>query len=153
MAFPDSQRFILCSREFVSAFRYSAEGKVSTSPSDSGPQLIPSIAHMPGSDQDGHFVQLYTDDGFLLDVLSRFIGGAIAVGDGAVVIATQAHQDGLAQRLKARGVDTAKAISQGRYVLLDANETLPSLMVNGSVDETRFINTISYSLTHARNAA
>ncbi|MFZ1138394.1 MAG: PAS domain S-box protein [Candidatus Sulfotelmatobacter sp.] len=114
---------------------------------------MPSIAPTPGSHQDGHFVQLYTDDGFLLDVLSRFIGGAIAVGDGAVVIATQAHQDGLAQRLTARGVDTAKAISQGRYVLLDANETLPRLMVNGSVDETRFINTISDVLTRVRNAA
>jgi len=126
---------------------------VSTSPSNSGLQLMPSIAPTPGSHQDGHFVQLYTDDGFLLDVLSRFIGGAIAVGDGAVVIATQAHQDGLAQRLTARGVDTAKAISQGRYVLLDANETLPRLMVNGSVDETRFINTISDVLTRVRNAA
>jgi PAS domain S-box-containing protein len=126
---------------------------VSTSPSNSELQLMPSIAHTPGSDQDGHFVQLYTDDGFLLDVLSRFIGGAIAVGDGAVVIATRAHQDGLAQRLKARGVDTAKAISQGRYVLLDANETLPRLMVDGSVDETRFMSTISDVLTQVRNAA
>ncbi len=126
---------------------------MSASPGNSGLPLIPSIAHTPGSGQDGHFVQLYTDDGFLLDVLSRFIGGAIAVGDGAVVIATQAHQDGLAQRLKARGVDTAKAISQGRYVLLDANETLPRFMVNGSVDETRFINTIGDVLTQVRNAA
>jgi len=27
---------------------------------------------------------LYTDDGFPIDVLSRFIGGALAVGDAAV---------------------------------------------------------------------
>jgi PAS domain S-box-containing protein len=126
---------------------------VSSSPSNSDLQLIPSIAHTPGSDHDGHVVQLYTDDGFLLDVLSRFIGGALAVGDGAVVIATQAHQDGLAQRLKARGVDTARAISQGRYVLLDAHETLPGIMVNGAVDETRFMNTIGDVLTRVRNAA
>jgi len=126
---------------------------VSTSLSNPDLPLIPSIAHTPGSDHDGHFVQLYTDDGFLLDVLSRFIGGAIAVGDGSVVIATKAHQDGLAQRLQARGVDTAKAISQGRYVLLDANETLPRFMVNGSVDETRFINIISDVLTRVHNAA
>jgi len=126
---------------------------VSTSPNNSDLQVMPSVAPTPGSDHDGHFVQLYTDDGFLLDVLSRFIGGAIAVGDGAVVIATRAHQDGLAQRLKARGLDTAKAISQGRYVLLDANETLLRLMANGSIDETRFINTISDVLTRVRNAA
>jgi PAS domain S-box-containing protein len=121
---------------------------MSTSPSNSSLQLVPSLA-----DQDGHFVQLYTDDGFLLDVLSRFIGGAIAVGDGAVVIATKAHQEGLAQRLNARGVDTARAISQGRYVLLDAHEILPGFMVNGSVDEARFTNTIGEVLTRVRNAA
>jgi PAS domain S-box-containing protein len=126
---------------------------VNTSPSSSSVQLVASLAPKPGSDQDGHIVQLYTDEGFLLDVLSRFIGGAIAVGDGAVVIATKAHQNGLAQRLKARGVDTAKAISQGRYVLLDANETLSRLMVNDSVDETRFTNTMSDVLTRVRDAA
>src|SRR5437899_6149690 len=30
--------------------------------------------------RDAHLVQLYSDDGLLLDVLCRFIGGAIAVG-------------------------------------------------------------------------
>jgi PAS domain S-box-containing protein len=131
------------------------EVKVSISPGNSGVRLIPSLAHAPGpgSDHDGHVVQLYTDDGFLLDVLSRFIGGALAVGDGAVVIATKAHHDGLAQRLKARGVDTARAISQGRYVLLDAHETLPRFLINGSVDETRFTDIIGDVLTRVRNAA
>jgi PAS domain S-box-containing protein len=75
------------------------------------------------------------------------------VGDGAVVIATKAHHEGLAQRLKARGVDTAKAISRGRYVLLDASEILPGFMVNDSVDETRFTNAIGDVLTRVRNAA
>ena len=68
------------------------------------------------SGQETHVVQLYSDDNLLLDALCRFIGGAIAVGDAGVVIATKAHHDGLAVRLKARGLDTAKAISQGRYV-------------------------------------
>jgi hypothetical protein len=48
--------------------------------SNPGVQLVPSLAHAPRHDHDGHVVQLYTDDGFLIDVLSRFIGGALAVG-------------------------------------------------------------------------
>ena len=116
-------------------------------------QLIASLAPMPGLDHERHVVQLYMDDGFLLEVLSRFIGGAIAVGDGSIVIATQAHHDGLAQRLKARGVDTSKAIGQGRYVLLDANETLPRLMANELVDEARFNDLIRDVLTRVRKAA
>src|SRR6266446_10189906 len=104
--------------------------------SNPGLQLVPSLTHARSHDHDGHVVQLYTDDGFLIDVLSRFIGGALAVGDAAVVIATCSHRTELERRLSANGVDTGKAAIQGRYIVLDANETLPKIMVDGAVDET-----------------
>jgi MEDS: MEthanogen/methylotroph, DcmR Sensory domain len=92
-------------------------------------------------------------DRLLTANLSRFIGGAIAVGDAAVVVATSAHREGLAQRLKARGLDAAKAISKGRYVLLDAHATLSLIMVDGLVNEARFIDVIGGALTAAGKAA
>ncbi|PYX91134.1 MAG: hypothetical protein DMG71_20930 [Acidobacteria bacterium] len=75
-------------------------------------------------DHRGHVVQFYAEDGFLLEGLSRFIGTALGAGDAAVVVATKAHRDGLAERLRARGFNTASAIRRGRLVLLDAVETL-----------------------------
>src|SRR3981081_322152 len=114
--------------------------------------LIPSVAHAHSHAQEGHVVQLYTDDIFLIEVLSGFIGGAIAMGDAAVVVATKAHHEGLARRLSNQGLDTAKAIRQGRYIVLDAGETLPKFMVNGSVDEARFIELIGGVLASVRNA-
>ena len=115
-------------------------------------QQIPSLANTPSHDHNGHVVQLYTDDSFLVDVLSRFIGGALAVGDPAVVIATKSHRVELEKRLSAHGLDTATAAIQGRYVILDATETLPKIMVNGSVDEERFNGIIGGVLTRARSA-
>src|SRR5712692_50999 len=132
---------------------FAGELKVSTAVPASSVPLSASVTQTPGHDQDGHVVQLYTDDGFLLDVLSRFIGGAIAVGDAAVIIATKAHHEGLAQRLNARGMDTGKAIRQGRYVLLDARETVSKIMIDGLVDEARFADAIGGVLTRVRNAA
>ena len=73
---------------------------------------------------DGHVVQFYADDEAFLDSLSSFIGGALEAGQPAVVLATQAHRDGLAQRLATRGLNTASVIQQGRYVPLDAAEIL-----------------------------
>ena len=120
--------------------------------SNPGLQLVPSLTHAPRHDHDGHVVQLYTDDGFLIDVLSRFIGGALAVGDAAVVLATASHRGELERRLSARGLDIAKASLQGRYVAVDAKETLTRLMVDGSVDETRFNDIIGGVLKRARTA-
>jgi PAS domain S-box-containing protein len=104
------------------------------------------------SGQEAHVVQLYSDDNVLLDVLCRFIGGAIAVGDAGLVIATKPHHEGLVARLKARGLDTARAISQGRYISVDAEELLPRIMVDGQADEACFTEIVGDLLTRARNA-
>jgi len=100
-----------------------------------------------------HGVQFYTDDRVLLDVLRRFIGGALAAGDGAVVIATQAHHDALAQELRNEGFDAEKAVRQGRYIREEAGEVLSRIMVNGLVDKTRFTEVVGDLLTRAANAA
>jgi PAS domain S-box-containing protein len=120
--------------------------------SNLSPQLLPSLERTPSHDRTGHVVQLYTDDEFLIDVLSRFIGGALAVGEAAVVVATAAHRRELERRLSARGLDTAKAAMQGRYLTLDASETMTRCVVNDAVDETRFYEIIGRSLEQARAA-
>src|ERR1700674_2716737 len=89
--------------------------EMSTSTSPSAPQLYEHY-------QNGHVVQFYTDDGALLDSLSSFIGGALGAGQAAVVLATQAHRDGLAQRLETPGLKIAYVLQQGRYISLDAAE-------------------------------
>src|ERR1700757_2709294 len=109
---------------------------VNSSPSDT-----PHLRHEGGhvlSGQEAHVVQLYSDDNSLLDVLCRFMGGTIAVGDAGVLIATRAHQVGLDARLKAQGLDTAQVVSQGRYLSVDAAELLSRIMADGRVDETLF---------------
>jgi signal transduction histidine kinase/ActR/RegA family two-component response regulator len=85
-----------------------------------------------------HFVQFYETDGFLLNSLSGFIGNAINSGDSAVVVATQPHRIGLDELLRAKGVDVATAKSRGRYISLDAAETLSKFMVDGAPQPGRF---------------
>jgi PAS domain S-box-containing protein len=103
-------------------------------------------------DPSGHVVQFYADDTFLLDALSRFIGTALGGGDAAIVIATKEHRDGLAQRLKERGLDLNKAHAHGRYVTLDAAETLTRFMVNGEPDEIRFTELVGGLLAAAKTS-
>ena len=85
-----------------------------------------------------HFVQFYEADGFLLNSLSGFIGNAISSGEGAIVVATKAHRQGLDELLQANGLDVVSHKASGRYVSLDASETLSKFMVNGAPDGERF---------------
>ncbi len=85
-----------------------------------------------------HFVQFYEADGFLLNSLGGFIGQAITSGDAAIVVATQEHRDGLDELLQANGLDVTGAKTRGRYVSLDAAETLSRFMLDGSPEPARF---------------
>src|SRR5438445_3393560 len=114
--------------------------------------LDPPVPEVPVPDHGGHVVQFYHDDNFLLEAVSRFVGPALACGDAAVVIATQAHRKGLEQLLKSHGLDMSKAARQGRYVTLDATEALSQIMVNGLPDAERFAKVIGSALARASAA-
>lgn len=113
---------------------------------------VPPISTIPGHDHSGHTVQFYAEDSFLLDGLSRFIGTALGAGDSAIVVATKAHREGLDFRLQARGLNTSKAILQGRYIVVDAAETLEKLVVEGFPDALRFREIIGSLVSRAKTA-
>jgi PAS domain S-box-containing protein len=105
------------------------------------------------SDLSGHVVQFYSADSFLLDSVSRFVGTALGAGDAAIVIATKAHRTQLGQRLKARGLDPSTATRIGRYVALDAAETLAKFMRDGHPDAGAFAPLIGNLVEQAHAAA
>jgi PAS domain S-box-containing protein len=86
----------------------------------------------------GHSVQFYEEDSYLLEGLSQFIGAAILAGDAAFIITTKPHRDGLFASLRSRGLDLELALSEGRFLSLDAAETLTRFMVDGTPDPALF---------------
>jgi PAS domain S-box-containing protein len=118
------------------------------------PDLLSSApsAHWDDIDSSPHSVQFYADDARLLDDLTRFIGAALGAGDAAIVLATKAHRDGLAQRIKSHGLDLNMAIRQGRYISLDAAETLSKFMVDGCPDAARFAEVVGGIIDKAKSS-
>jgi PAS domain S-box-containing protein len=100
-----------------------------------------------------HAVQFYHDEKFLLDAVGRFIGPALGAGEACVIISTVAHRSQLAERLAARGFDLAALCRQGRYVTLDATETLSRFMIDGWPDEKRFADVVGGAVAQAAAAA
>ena len=78
-----------------------------------------------------HVVQFYESDGFLLNGLCDLIALSLHEGDAGIVVATPEHRRVLAARLLADQVDTTRAQLEGRFVSLDAAETLGLFMRDG----------------------
>lgn len=99
-----------------------------------------------------HVVRFYADDLSYFDALHRSVEDLLKAGDAAVIIATEAHRDGLASRLKAASQDLACAIEDGRCDLLDAGETLSRFMLDGMPDPVAFANVIGVHIEQASKA-
>jgi len=100
-----------------------------------------------------HSVQFYEDDAFLLDGLGRFIGAALGAGEAAIVIATPAHRQALRQQLGDLDLDVARLEEHGRYVALDAAETVSQFMVDDWPDRSRFFDVVGGALDRLRAAS
>jgi PAS domain S-box-containing protein len=97
-----------------------------------------------------HVAYFYQESDSLLAALCDFVGGALGVGSAALIIATKMHREGLQRRLIARGLDIHKAVTQGRYVELDASELLSKFMVEGMPDEGRFEEVVGGTIVKIR---
>jgi DNA-binding NarL/FixJ family response regulator len=100
-----------------------------------------------------HEVLFHSDDTWLLDNVTQFVGTALNAGNSAVILATEAHRDGFLPRLQAHGINISAAIKQGRYFALDASENLSRFMVNDAPDTVRFFEALGSLIATAARAA
>jgi PAS domain S-box-containing protein len=108
---------------------------------------------LDSSSSHGHAVQFYKDDSFLLEQLVQFLGPPLSAGNSVLLIATEAHRDSLLAHLRSCGTDFAPALAGGRFLLLDADETLAEFMVNGQPDPARFEHALSDRMARLVSAA
>ena len=102
--------------------------------------------------QSTHSVQFYFSDSILVDELARFVGTALVCGDAAIVIATGPHREALARELKARDLKTTRALAEGRFICLDAAQTLARIMRDQMPDPGLFSEFVGCLITRARAA-
>lgn len=92
--------------------------------------------------ETGHAVQFYEDDEVLASAVADFIAGGLASGERVAAVATAEHADANRSALEARGIDVEHFVRLGRLILLDAHDTLGTIMVGPLPDPGRFASTI-----------
>ncbi len=90
-----------------------------------------------------HVVVFYQSDDELAELVADYLLGAMTGNGVAIVLAAPGHRHAFRQRLANAGVDIGRARVHGRYVELDAAETMARFMVNGWADPASFWRTIT----------
>jgi len=78
-----------------------------------------------------HAVQFYGCDESLFSTVAGFVGEGLVAGQPAVLMATQAHREGIIAALEKRYISVDRARRLGDLVVLDANEMLDLFLVAG----------------------
>jgi hypothetical protein len=97
-----------------------------------------------------HIVQLYQDQQFLNRAVCRFAAGAIANGEGVILVPTAAHWEAFRPRLEAEGVNVQEAQDSGQLTVVDADELLPRFMRDAMPDAPVFLGLAGDVLAKAR---
>ena len=85
-----------------------------------------------------HEVLFTSDETSLLDRYAVFASAALATGSAAIVVTRRAYGDALYRRFKAHNLDIDRAIEDGRYLWLDVEDALSTILLDGWPDEQRF---------------
>lgn len=110
-------------------------------------------AFPPPVDYPSHVVHFYDQDHSLVEELTRLINDSLKNGDSAIVVATKAHHDAIARQFRMKGVDMGPTLAEGRYVSLDAAETLSQILIDGMPDLQRFTHMLGGVITKTAVAA
>jgi hypothetical protein len=85
-----------------------------------------------------HFVQVYRDPRFLVEVVTEYVGTGLRAGEAVLLVAIPEHRAAFLHELEARGIDVAGAEAAGQLVLLDAVQTLQRFTAGGMPDWRAF---------------
>lgn len=83
-----------------------------------------------------HFVSFFEPDDFPDVRVARFFAEGLIQGAAAILVATSRHGGAVVRALSSFGFDVEGLRRQGRLKMMDAEETLGELVVNGKIDST-----------------
>jgi hypothetical protein len=96
----------------------------------------PALLALPA--QPNHMVQFYDTEDVLITSVTSFLATGLSLGEGIVIVATRNHRANIEAALVRKGFSLAAAESAGQCIVLDAEETLAKILVDGLPDWDRF---------------
>ena len=115
---------------------------------------IPDIHSAPSTisrSKHDHVVHLYENDLSLVGQTARLLRDSLAAGRSVIVVATSGHREAFAREL--HSCDLASLASSGRYLSLDAEQTLSEFFTGGKLDARSFMDFMTVHILQAGQAS
>jgi hypothetical protein len=93
-----------------------------------------------------HAVRFYDDDESLARIVAKFLAEGLEAGAPGIVIATAAQRAAVIRALTARSVNVDELQRSRDLLLLDAEDTLSTFMVDGRPDARKFREQIGHAI-------
>ena len=100
-----------------------------------------------------HSVHIYEGDSALIGRLCGIVASGLQTGDAVLIVATDFHRDQLVKQLEKAGIDVRVAAREGRFTMIDAQETLSTFMRHGRPDRDLFTASVGQLLVDAKKNA
>jgi hypothetical protein len=85
-----------------------------------------------------HIMQLYTRPDVLVRAVTRYASEGLCRGEAVLLVTRAAHGQAIRRGLTDRGFALEELSRSAQLIVLDATETLESLLVDGGPDRSRF---------------
>ena len=98
----------------------------------------------------GHIVYPYTNESQVAEAVCLFAGAGLRKGEAVLLVMTADHHKPVRERLKDEGFDLQHLEATGQLVCVDAKTLLESFMLDGIIDDLRFVTTIGAMIQKAK---
>jgi hypothetical protein len=99
--------------------------------------------------QNQHAVRFYESDRSLAMIVVDFLQGGFDHGEPGIVVATPTQRGAVLRELTSRSIDVVELQRSETLMMLDANDTLATFMIDGKPDEARFMSGMSEVIKRA----
>ena len=99
--------------------------------------------------QNQHAVRFYESDRSLAMIVVDFLQGGFDHGEPGIIVATPTHRGAVLRELSSRSIDVVELQRSETLMMLDANDTLATFMIDGKPDEARFMSGMSEVIERA----
>ena len=99
-------------------------------------------AESSGNPAHEHAVRFYESDRALAVIVAEFLQNGLVEGHPAIIVATSAQRAAILRELNVKCADIVELQNSGNLVLLDAEDTLSTFMVDGMPDESKFMDSM-----------